>query len=135
MREWGRYIQENGSLSLPEAICTAAASANSADHQRVTAVARLLALADKYYKSGAQGYYCCLRALALQSRWRLRSIAKSGFSWRRLDIAGICRQVTSKATKIRCSFQAIFSFSSRAGTSKWKNMMLPCMLPLRDSRN
>ncbi len=107
-----RYIPGEWVSDLsPEAICAAAASANSADHQRVTAaVARILALADKYYKSGAQGY-CYLPprarvaiAVAAQVYREIGvQLARTGHSWH------LGRQVTSKATKIRCSFQAVFS--------------------------
>ena len=107
-----RYIPGEWVSNLsPEAICTAAASPNSADHQRVTAaVARLLALADTYYKSGAQGY-CYLPprarvaiAVAAQVYREIGvQLAQTGHSWH------LGRQVTSKATKIRCSFQAVFS--------------------------
>ena len=105
-----RYIPGDWVSDLsPEAICEAAASANSADHQRVTAaVAQLLVLADKYYQSGAHGYcYLPARArvsIAVAARVYREigvQLARAGHSWH------LGRQVTSRATKIRCSFRAI----------------------------
>ena len=107
-----RYIPGEWVSDLsPEAICAAAASAHSLNHQRVTAaVARLLALADKYYQSGAQGYrYLPARArvsIAVAARVYREigvQLAGAGHSWH------LGRQVTSRATKTRCSFQAAFS--------------------------
>lgn len=107
-----RYIPGEWVSGLsPEAICAAAASAHSADHQRVTAaVARLLTLADTYYQSGARGY----RYLPARARVSIAvaahvyreigvQLARTGHSWH------LGRQVTSKATKIRCSMRAIMA--------------------------
>lgn len=110
-----RYIPGEWVSDLtPEAICAVAASPHSTDHQRVTsAVAQLLALADKYYQSGAAGYrYLSPRgrvsiAVAAQIYREIGvQLARSGHSWH------LGRQVTSKATKIRCSFGAIFALVS-----------------------
>ncbi len=107
-----RYIPGEWVSDLsPEAICASAKSVYSEDHQLVTAaVARLLALADKYYKSGTRGYnYLPTRArvsiavAALVYREIGVQLARTGYSWH------LGRQVTSQATKIRCSLRAIFT--------------------------
>ena len=114
-----RYIPGEWVSGLsPEAICAAAASAHSADHQRVTAaVARLLTLADTYYQSGARGYrYLPARArvsiaVAAQVYREIGvQLAHTGHSWH------LGRQVTSRTTKIRCSIRAIMAlFFARQG--------------------
>ena len=117
-----RYIPGEWVSDLsPEAICAAAALAHSAEHHRVkVAVARLLALADKYYQSGARGY-CYLPgrarisiAVAAQVYREIGvQLARTDHSWH------LGRQVTSKATKLRCSFRAISGlvFARRRATA------------------
>ena len=112
-----RYIPGEWVSDLsPEAICTAATSANSKDHQRVTA-----AVNDFWHspiniiKVVHKVIAICPRALALQIAVAAQvyreigvQLAQTGHSWH------LGRQVTSRATKIRCSFQAVVLPALRA---------------------
>ena len=107
-----RYIPGEWVSDLsPEEICIAAKKVNSPENLLVKkAVMQLLTLADKYYQSGAIGY----RYLPWRARISIAvaaevyreigmQLAQSGYSWH------MGRQVTSKASKLRCSFKAIMN--------------------------
>jgi len=80
------------------------------------AVGRLLDLAESFYASGAMGYrYLPMRAhLAIAVAARV--YRQIGIQLREHDLAWHDgRQVTSKATKLRCSLLALASFRHRMG--------------------
>lgn len=111
-----RYIPGEwvGNLS-PDAIYAAAKAPDGPAAQQVSAaVKRLLALADKFYMSGAQGYrFLPWRAhlgIAVAARVYRQigvQLAGRGYVWHQ------GRQVTSKAAKLRCSVIAVGSLATR----------------------
>ena len=111
-----RYIPANwlGNLS-PNAICLASTDPNGKNATQIKAsLARLLELADRFYKSGAIGYsYLPWRAhiaIAVAARVYRQigmQLKTSGYAWYG------ARQVTSKSTKLKHSIIALGSLSSR----------------------
>ena len=113
-----RYIPGDWvSGASPADIRAAAQVPSSPVAQDVTvAVTRLLDLADAFYASGANGYpflpwraHLSIAVAARVYRQIGMQLRAAGFAWY------LGRQVTSKATKLRCSLLALASFRRRIG--------------------
>ena len=111
-----RYIPADWVDGLsPNAICLASADPDGQNAMQIkAALARLLALADRFYQSGARGYtYLPWRAhigIAIAARIYRQigvQLKAKGYAWHQ------ARQVTSKSTKLKCSLIALGSLSSR----------------------
>nr|AAY82848.1 predicted phytoene synthase CrtB [uncultured bacterium MedeBAC46A06] len=106
--------------ATPDDIRAAAQDPSAPPAEAVTvAVGRLLDLAEAFYASGASGYPFL--------PWRAHlSIAVAARVYRQIGVqlrgAGLAwhqgRQVTSKATKLRCSLVALASFRRRIGSGR-----------------
>ena len=82
------------------------------------AVEKILALAERFYESGARGFrflpWRAHLAIAVAARVYRQigvQLAATGYAWHR------GRQVTSASTKLRCSLPALFSLLARSFTS------------------
>ena len=112
----GTWVGDAG----PADILAAASDPEGAVAAQVrAAVARLLSLADRFYSSGAEGYrYLPWRAhmsIAVAARVYRQigvQLAAADFAWHE------GRQVTSRATKLRCSTIALAGLAGRMGARR-----------------
>ena len=120
-----RYIPGDWVADASPADILTAATAPVSDryadvHSDVTAaVARLLNMAEAFYASGAQGYHYLPWRAHLSIAIAARVYRQIGVQLRAADCAWHDgRQVTGKATKLRCSVVALASLGTRFGAAE-----------------